>query len=165
MKSDKRKRARRKVPPLVGASFRKLAKTFGKADPATQAHREAVRKAGFAVEFHHGMTNAEALAVLRSPEMRRILRSTNAPAEARSRLGPDVGPCCPKCGKETLSVEEDQGQNCMYAIECQDCGWRDGRLWLTYDQALSCLRPNRWLDATAKSATSPTSATHEKETR
>jgi len=78
MKSDKRQRARRKVPPVVGASFRKLAKTFGKADPATQAHRDAVRKAGFSVEFHHGMTNAEVLAVLRSPEVRRVLRSTNA---------------------------------------------------------------------------------------
>ena len=77
MKSKQRRQARRKVTPTVSAKFRKLAKTFGTADPATQAHRDAVRKAGFAVEFHNGMTNDEALAVLRSPETRRILRSTN----------------------------------------------------------------------------------------
>jgi hypothetical protein len=73
----KTKTARRSLRRMVSTEFRDKAKTFGKADAKTQAHRDAVNRAGFAVEFHSGMTDAEAVRILQSPETKRILRSTN----------------------------------------------------------------------------------------
>ena len=91
---------------MVSAEFREKAKTFGPVDAKTAAHRAALKKAGFAVEFHSGMTDAQALKVLRSKETKRILESTNVIGEAQppakksmSTLETPTGGCCspPPC--------------------------------------------------------------------
>jgi transcription elongation factor Elf1 len=42
---------------------------------------------------------------------------------------------CPKCGHDSLSVEEREEEDYLYTIECWDCGWLEGHLFMTYNQA------------------------------
>ena len=51
----------------------KLRSLLGDVDPETKKFREAHKKAGFPVVFSQGMTREQVIAVLNSPETKRIV--------------------------------------------------------------------------------------------
>ena len=53
----------------------------------------------------------------------------------RTQKGDGMNQSCPVCGHNSLSIKERQEEDYLYTIECDDCGWLEGHLYFTCNQA------------------------------